>query len=329
MKFKHLLMLLVLLYFTCDKDDDNQEVCNMTNSDFATVSGWLQLQSTTPNGLTNIAFLNDDFGIASGAFGTFLKTDSGGLCWEALDVGVTPHFFTTFIVNENVFFTSRNELYKTNNGGQTFNILGEFGEGGGGVFDFHFFNENDGILCQGGDDLFKTEDGGQTWSNIYPNYGSAQHMQFVTDQIGFINGGSGSEGFSYGEIHKSIDGGDTWIKIESENIEKAVVRALYFVNENLGYFFNDDREFYVTQDGGLTWILRSTISDTILDMVFVNASLGYAVGGQTIYKTDNAGVTWSVDYVSENVEDDLYGITKTPNGSIFVVGKNGTLLKKE
>lgn len=323
-------MLAVLLCFTCDKDDDDQEVCNMTNSDFAIASGWLQLQSTTSNGLTNIAFLNDDFGIVSGSIGTFLKTNSGGLCWETLDVGVAASFFTAFIIDENNFFTSRSSLYKTNDGGQTFNEIGELGNFGGGIFDIHFFNENKGILIKGGSDLYKTEDGGQTWVNIYTNYGSAQHIQFVTEEVGYLNGGSQFDNVNYGEIHKSVDGGNTWVKIESEpNISRALVRTLYFVNENLGYFMNSLREFYVTQDGGLTWTLRSTISDTILDMVFVNAPLGYAVGGQTIYKTEDAGVTWTVDYVSENVEDDLYSITKTPNGSIFVVGKNGTLLKKE
>jgi photosystem II stability/assembly factor-like uncharacterized protein len=329
MKAKKLFILFVLLCFACDVDDISQdERCTKTTSDFTTVSGWLQLESTTLNNLSMVTFLNDDFGIASGANGTFLKTNSGGLCWEALDVGVTPHFFSTFIVDENVYYTSRSKVYKTINGGQSFTEL-TVSEGDSGIFDMHFFDENRGIVFKGPNDLYKTEDGGQSWTNIYPIFGSANNLQFVTDQVGYLSGGSGSDGFSEGQIHKTTDGGNTWFKIETEEIEKSFIGALYFVNEDLGYFFNDDKEFYVSQNGGLTWTLRATIDDFILETVFINASLGYAVGGISIYKTEDAGVTWTVDYVSENVEDDLYGITKTPSGSIFVVGKNGTLLKKE
>jgi photosystem II stability/assembly factor-like uncharacterized protein len=286
------------------------------------------LESNTSNTLSDVIFLNDDFGIASGAFGTFLKTDSGGLCWEALDVGVSPHFFTTFIVNENVFFTSRSKVYKTINGGKSFTEL-SVTEGDSGVFDMYFFDESNGIVFKGPNDLYKTEDGGLSWVNIYPIFGSANDLQFITDRVGYLNGGSGSDGFSEGQIHKTTDGGNTWFNIESEEIEKSFIGALYFVNENLGYFFNDDKEFYVSQNGGLSWTLRAMMDEFILETIFVNASLGYAIGGQTIYKTEDGGVTWSVDYVSQNLEDDLYGITKTPNGSIFVVGKNGTILKKE
>ncbi len=322
-------MLLVLLCFTCSKNDDDKESCTKTSNDFTSVSGWLQLESSTSKNLFVVTFLNNDFGIISGNTGTFLKTNSGGLCWEPIDVGVTPSFFTAFIINENVFFTSRSRLYKTSNGGQTFNEF-SVSEGDGGIFDMHFFNENEGLVCKGFDDLYKTEDGGQTWTNIYPNYGSGQFLQFVTDEVGYLSGGSGSDGFTYGEIHKSVDGGDTWFKIESEpNITKALVRSLHFVNEDLGYFFNDLREFYITQNGGLTWTLRTTMDELILDMVFVNEPLGYAVGGISIYKTEDAGVTWTEDYKSEDVENRLFAITKTPSGNIFVVGKNGTILKKE
>jgi len=332
MKYKNLLILLVLLCFACSKNDDNQNVCSKTNSDFTSVSGWLQLESPISEFLLDVSFFNDDFGIISGNFGTLLKTNSGGLCWESLDVGVRAPFTTAFIINENVFFTlGGNAIYKTSNGGQTFNELGKV-KGGGGLFDFYFFNENKGIQVKGGDDLFKTEDGGQTWTNVYPNYSSAQKLQFVTPNIGYLYGGSGSDGFTSGQLHKTIDGGNTWFQIESEsNITRAVIRTMYFVNENLGYFVNDLREFYVTQNGGLTWTLRTTMGELILDMVFINEELGYAVGGRSVYKTEDGGVSWAEDYKSTTSERAivLLSITKTPNGSIFVVGDDGIILKKE
>jgi len=336
MKYKNLLILLVLLCFACSKNEGNQNVCTKTNSDFVNISGWLQLDNPDFGNLYDVSFLNDDFGVITGSIGTLFKTNSGGLCWEELDVLRDEYggslFSNIFILNENVFFASRKGFYKTIDGGKTFKEIETAGVwGGSNTFDMYFFNENRGIICKSGSDLFKTEDGGQTWANIYPQYvGAAQHLQFVTNTIGYLYGGSGSDGFSTGSLHKTIDGGNTWFKIENEpNITRDGIRTMYFVNENLGYFFNDLREFYVTQNGGLTWNLRTTMDEFIFDMVFINKELGYAVGGHSVYKTEDGGITWTKDYKSSDTSATLNGITKTPNGSIFVVGRNGIILKKE
>jgi len=333
---KNLLILLVLVCFACDKNDD-EDVCTKTNSDFVSVSGWLQLESSTSKNLTDVSFINDDFGLISGGVVTPLKTSSGGLCWEELDVlrdeYGTSLFSEFFILNENEFFASGKGLYKTTDGGKTFKEIETASVwGGSNTFDMHFFNENRGIICKSGTNLYKTEDGGQTWVNIYPQYGSAQKLQFVTPTVGYLSGGSQFENVNFGELHKTVDGGNTWFKIESEpNITRAAIRTMYFINENLGYFVNSLREFYVTQNGCLTWELRTTIDDTILDMVFVDESLGYVVGGRSVYKTEDGGVSWTEDYKSTIGEGDLVliSITKTPNGSIFVVGDDGIILKKE
>ncbi|MCH7524905.1 MAG: hypothetical protein IIC74_07840 [Bacteroidetes bacterium] len=337
MKYKNLLILLVIVCFACDKSDD-EDVCTKTNSDFASVSGWLQLESSTLSNLNIVTFLNDDIGLVYGSFGTLLKTNSGGLCWEELDVLRNEYNYSLlsefYILNENEIFASRIGFYKTTNGGKTFKEIETNDVWGGSItFDMHFFNENRGIICKSGINLYKTEDGGLTWVNIYSyQYGPAQRLQFVTNTVGYLYGGSGREGFTSGSLHKTIDGGDTWFKIESEpNITRASIRTMYFINENLGYFVNSLREFYVTENGGLTWTLRTTIEDTILDMVFVDESLGYVVGGRSVYKTEDGGVSWTEDYKSTIGEGDLVliSITKTPNGSIFVVGDDGIILKKE
>lgn len=335
MDFKSLLLITVLVYFGCTNNND-EESCAKTKSEFTTVSGWLQLKSPNPDYLVDVSFLNDDFGIVSNNFGKFYKTDSGGLCWEELQVLVDEYggslFSEFYILNENEIFASRVGFYKTNDGGKTFKEI-ETNDvwGGSNTFDMYFFNENKGILCKSGVNLYKTEDGGKNWTNIYPQYGAAQKLQFVTDNVGYLYGGSNYDNVNYGELHKSVDGGNTWFKIESEsNIARALIRTMYFVDENRGYFFNSLREFYVTQNGGLTWTLRSTIGEIILDMVFVNEEVGYAVGGsRSIYKTEDRGVTWNEDYLDEDVGAKLVAITKTASGKIVVVGKNGTILKKE
>jgi len=329
-------MLFIIACFACDKGDD-EDSCTKTSNDFINVSGWLKLESPDLGFLSDVSFLNDDFGLISNSYGRFYKTNSGGFCWEELkeleDEFGGSLFSKFFILNENEIFTSRTGFYKTTDGGETFKEI-ETNDvwGGSSTFDMHFFNENRGILCKSGINLYKTENGGQTWVNIYPQYGSAQKFQFVSNAIGYLYGGSNFENVNFGEIHKTIDGGETWFKINSEpNIARAAIRSLYFINENLGYFINTLKEFYVTQNGGLTWTLRTSSfdDDYIFDMVFVNEVLGYVIGKDSIFKTEDGGVTWTEDYKSSDASTILNAITKTPNGSIFVVGKNGTLLKKE
>jgi photosystem II stability/assembly factor-like uncharacterized protein len=72
-------------------------------------------------------------------------------------------------------------------------------------------------------------------------------IQFINNNIGFIAGNR--------VILKTINGGDTWIKIrESTKINFTSIR---FENENLGYAGGNDDTYshlYKTTDGGLTWV---------------------------------------------------------------------------
>jgi len=105
-------------------------------------------------------------------------------------------------------------------------------------------------------------------------------------------------------LMKSIDGGNNWIdllpNIASLTSDKKFFN-LYFLNKDTGFIFRNtqSKNLFQTTDGGATWsdISPSVLPWGMLDVEFVNQSVGYAVGGffmdSSIARTNNGGQTWT------------------------------------
>jgi photosystem II stability/assembly factor-like uncharacterized protein len=80
-----------------------------------------------------------------------------------------------------------------------------------------------------------------------PTTEDLNQVKFINNNIGFIAGNR--------VILKTVNGGDTWIKIrESATID---FTCIHFENENLGYAGGNDQYYayiFKTTDGGLTWV---------------------------------------------------------------------------
>jgi len=311
------LLLLIGLIFSCTDDDTN------------ITEGWTVLESPTRNTLTGVTFLNDAFGVINGYSGTLLKTSNTGNDWKILDAGVNISFSNAFIMNNNTFVLARSGLYKTTDGGDTFQELENTSSLSGFVTGIYFFDTNNGIICKSGV-IYATSDGGLTWAPTYDALSGHYEIQFTSTTVGYLAGGSTNGGvaggfFTHGELHKTNDGGRTWYEIENVIIEKAQIRAMDFISDSIGYFTTIEGNLYATQDGGSTWQLRAS-EYYFLDLVFITENLGYAIRGTAVFKTEDGGRNWMEDFSSPI--DELLAITKTPRGNLFVVGRNGMILKK-
>lgn len=284
-------------------------------------NSWIQINKNPYNGLTDVEFYNDDFGLISGWFGTLLKTEDGGESWQELDVSINATFLKTFILNENEFFTSRGGLYKTTNGGNSFNELSNLSDYAGAILGIHFFDSNEGVIYKEGN-IFKTTDGGNVWDITYTEAGFASTMQFVSKDVGFISGGITNGDSSIGEIHRTIDSGITWNFID---IALPEIMSMYFLDEDLGYIADFERQFLRTQDSGLSWQIVSSTPIIFLDLIFLDNNEGYGIGFNKIYKTEDGGETWIKDY--ENDQMVFISIAKTPSKTLFVVTDDGIILK--
>jgi photosystem II stability/assembly factor-like uncharacterized protein len=64
-------------------------------------------------------------------------------------------------------------------------------------------------------------------------------------------------------------------------------------------------------------------------MHFFNENEGYLISGNSIYKSNDAGSSWNIEYEHEDMNNYLLSITSTPNKKLYAVGNNGIILKRD
>ncbi|MBE0663664.1 MAG: hypothetical protein IH597_14510 [Bacteroidales bacterium] len=141
----------------------------------------------------------------------------------------------------------------------------------------YFLDENNGWAIGG--PYFYTEDGGVNWY-LDPNWWFFDHygsdIVFMNQDTGFIAGGNGI-------IHKTTDGGQNWVPIQTPATQN--VFRLFFVDKNNGwgalYNQSDDYQLIHTTDGGNNWATQQVFAintSGIECLYFLNDSIGFAGG---------------------------------------------------
>ncbi|HLO60447.1 MAG TPA: YCF48-related protein [Bacteroidales bacterium] len=313
-----LFLVFLLVQFTgCDNDE---------NTNPEPVPQWERFQVFPYASLSSVEFYSNDFGVACGCWGAIFVTKNGGLTWETHKKGEAC-LANVFVLNDNTFFIGINSIYKFSNGGSSFTELAGEDVFGPSLTGIHFFDSDNGLVSTCGY-IYKTTDGGRNWYYIC-DLGSAIRLQFVSDSIGYSYGGYTNDDFSYGELYKTENQGNSWQNLsERPEIADFEIITMYFLNKDTAYMTNCNRELYYTWNGGSTWTMRSdSVPTHLYDMVFVSENEGYGIGYYGILKTTNGGITWSWDYKHENA--DLISIAKTPdNKKLIAVGRGVIMIKK-
>jgi photosystem II stability/assembly factor-like uncharacterized protein len=110
---------------------------------------------------------------------------------------------------------------------------------------------------------------------------SLSDIFFVNNQVGYVCGSN--------YLGKSLDGGLTWTPILADSLEEDFIN-LYFSDANNGWITGAD--FLLrTKDGGSTWQKAYTAGPTFAAQFF-DANNGYvSTYGDVLYKTNDGGVT--------------------------------------
>ncbi len=315
---------------------------------YSTDIGNTFIPSVVPIPLTveDLGFVNNEIGFAIGAaaLGNAInKTTDGGLTWVLLQ---------QFMGNLNVDFISDSIgynvgadliAYKSTDDGESWRLL--------------VINENL-ISISTPNDYISYFLG---WTNLYKynldklikvktlRSGGKGKILFLTDKIGHLAD-------TNGDIYKTVNGGNDWVKTDS-NASIYPVYKIEFINPLLGWYisetylkrtidggnnwgqiFNgsDFNNFffldslngwiaatdktYKTTDGGENWEIINT-SHSFNDIMFKNIDDGYAVTG-LVYKTTNGGYTWQLmngatGYYIELVDSSMI-VTWKNEGAVFV-----------
>ncbi|MCD6181937.1 MAG: T9SS type A sorting domain-containing protein [Candidatus Cloacimonetes bacterium] len=209
-----------------------------------------------------------------------------------------------------------------------------------------FVSPTEGWISGALGDLLHTTDAGDNWLVVtpFPNdtlwsfSDPARTMSWVDPMHGWQINAIGQEfGVSSGVvIHRTIDGGNTWIKDVLSTEEDDVGVQIQFVDINNGWLLYVNLSTWVatflkTTDGGNNWSLFNGAGI----FHFVDANNGWAYFGTgpywenppfTVLRTNNGGINWTVQF-TDNTPGAYNAIYFSDLDHGWIVGNAGKVLQ--
>lgn len=193
------------------------------------------LSNSSTSGLTDIFYLTEKIGFASGygevQFSTanIFKTTDGGETWGEIAENLPSTTFDEiqFLDEEVGFAVSSvyfggtalgNDLSTTTDGGKNWQIVHSHPVALGGAY---FMTNNEGFLVDMNGEIHKTEDGGKNWSRVHEGSGQPLFdIQFDQDgKTGIAVGGAGT-------AFITTDAGENW-ENQTTNSTEALIRTRF------------------------------------------------------------------------------------------------------
>jgi len=313
--------------------------------------------------LYGVSFASPTVATAVGRSKTTVRTTDGGTTWFTQSSDPNPiavnYLSITYSDMSNGWIGGpTGEILHTSNGGETWTtqVTGQSGQ----IDKLEFFDSSYGLARAPDQKLLKTTNGGVTWTTIQLDslhYGMALSM-ISRDSVVTVG--------NWGYLGGSVNGGLTWATLEWMSFTLEDFSSLDFFDLNLGIASMYSGKIFRTTDGGGTWslvyqggeqFLSLSVADpttafavsgglikrttdtgltwttlapgtgsNLLDIDFVNASIGIAVGvSGTILRTTDRGDTWETQVSSTSSV--LWGVSLVDASIGFAVGDSGIALK--
>lgn len=281
---------------------------------------WISPQPTG-NRLNFSHFYSPVTGVIFSSKGEVFKTTNGGIDWESLgrDIQKSNIIELKFLNNNTGYLLTRERLFKTLDGGESWFTLNSAGYSG---FNGIHFNDIANFWVVGDNGLIiHTTDDGLSWLDFSLSTSRANTtIYFLDDSIGFI----GREFFT---SLKTTDGGQSWNTIQTPG--HMLINKYFFINSDTGFAIGSYGKIFRTTNKGQEWQNISPYSVQKFKSSFVtnnNTILIFSTSGQ-IAKSTDIGENWELISIG-NYNNDFFSNINFVNDSVFyIVGSYGNIFK--
>ena len=301
---------------------------------------WQTVNSGTSKNLIAGCFITDSVGVIMSSDGTILKTTDKGTTWS-IKAALAGNFTSLCSAGSDTLYAGGDHLYRSGDRGNTWSMVSILNPA---ITGMGFFGSRNGFAIVPGFEyctevntytldnykLYKTTDFGQSWQPDLEHLESSSRLQIVNDNVAYIPGG---------QYINFPHCGMGWFEHSVRTTNRGVTWNAVFLSDHLGQysFINQDTGYsvpgveniiYKTTNGGTT--LKSFYSDfgsnsVVKQCKFLNEIDGYFLVDHNISVTSSEGLTWSNDYTSAEVLNQLFD---NRAGYLFGIGRNGTIVKK-
>ncbi len=275
--------------------------------------------------------------VAAGERGHVLYSDDNGNSWVQADVPVIVNIISIYFVNENTGWAVGHDgiVLKSIDGGKSWSRQ----------FDGFMANEQTLVQRQELVEKLEAELESASESELEDVEYALEEAQFAMEDAQFdIEGGSTKPfldvwfkdenvGFvvgAYGQIIKTVDGGESWTSIadELENPDRFHLNAIKSIQPGHLVIVGEAGLIIRSKDNGLNWeTLESPYDGSLFGAVStrqLNGMLVYGLRGN-VFRTSDFGDSW--ENVDVNTEQTLNSGKAFKDGTIMLVGNNGVVLK--
>lgn len=283
---------------------------------------WVDQIPGSKQTLFSPSFYNAFSGMVGGSDGAILKTKNSGATWLTSHLPVEENFFGTAMIDENTVIagSSTGRVFITTDQGDTWK---EIGSNLGQITDLHAFDVQQIIVTNEEGDIYKTTNGGADWVKTFDGALVLYAVTFLNAQLGWATGISG-------KVLMTDDGGTTWSLQWSEGMTE--FSDIHFTSATEGWITSSEfiDSIWHTEDGGISWqTIALPMRSYWYGVSFMDRDTGWVVGGSNgeglILRTEDQGVTWTLDHTSP---DAFRGIYVIPNSqTAWAVGFGGNIMK--
>lgn len=232
---------------------------------------WTTVPSGVSVNLEAIYFADTGTVYIVGRNGTILKSTNGGASWSPQTSGTTDRLESVwFLSPTRGFVAGRNGVFlETNNGGSTWTSAASLGPDDNK--DIYFLDATTGFVA-GENGIFKTNNAGATWSpTMVVGINQINSIHFANPNNGYVVG-------EFGEIGKTVDGGNNW-SIDT------VISTLSLIELNDVYFLHAQAGFIVGDGGTILRYLGTTSANFCVASYWVDTTHS---GGNNVYIVNNS-----------------------------------------